>query len=149
VTSHPEAVFDPSRDLLFRLASRFRAAIVRENLSAKNNLTSLQAFPRGACSDASLLLAKYLQVKGCGMSQYVLGKRRCQAHAWLQLEEYTIDITADQFHDQDAAVIVSKASSWHRPFNGKIQNVADFCLYDRNTVFRLTRAYHSILDALP
>src|SRR6185369_13279411 len=116
---------------------------LRSNPST-SSLVTLQDFPHGACSDASLLLAKYLQVKKCGLSLYVLGERHGRRHAWLQLQELIIDITADQFDDQDAGVIVTGDSSWHSSFNGKIHNVADFCLYDRHTVFQLTRAYQAI-----
>lgn len=140
-----EAVPDAPQELLFRLVSRFRRAIV--SCSSKSGLASLHDFPNGACSDASLLLAKHLQVMKCGLSHYVFGVRQGQPHAWLQLLEYTIDITADQFHDQEAGVIVSRGSSWHESFNGKIYGIADFCLYDRSTVVRLTRAYEAISAA--
>lgn len=138
---------DPVREILFDLALRFRLAILRSDPPA-SPLATLRDFPRGACADASLLLAKYLQVNNCGQSLYVLGERRGHGHAWLHLQEYIVDITADQFDDQDAGVIVSSDSSWHASFNGKIHNVADFCLYDRDTVFKLTAAYQSITRQL-
>lgn len=138
---------DPLQEVLFRLAERFREAILRSNPRA-GRLATLREFPAGACGDASLLLAKYLQVNGCGRSHYVLGMRRGHAHAWLQLGDFTIDITADQFEDQDAGVIVSAESAWHSTFQGKIQNVADFCLYDRRSVFELTAAYEAITACL-
>lgn len=138
---------EPLQELLFQLAHRFREAILRSNPRV-SRLVSLREFPRGACGDASLLLAKYLQVKGCGRSHYVLGKRGGRTHAWLQLEKFTIDITADQFEDQDAGVIVSTDSAWHSSFQGKIQNVADFCLYDKRSAFELTTAYEAITGCL-
>lgn len=131
------------QEILFEHASRFRLAIVRSD-PATSRLSTLRDFPRGACRDASLLLAKYLQVKNCGRSLYVLGERHGHGHAWLQLQEFIIDITADQFEDQEAGVIVSTESSWHSSFNGKIHNVADFCLYDHRSAFELTRAYEAI-----
>ncbi|HBG04589.1 MAG: hypothetical protein A2075_21300 [Geobacteraceae bacterium GWC2_58_44] len=134
---------DPFQEILFALASRFRLAILRSNPST-SSLGTLQDFPHGACGDASLLLAKYLQVNKCGRSLLVLGERHGRGHAWLQLQEVIIDITADQFDDQDDGVIVTSDSSWHSSFNGNIHNVADFCLYDRHTVFELTRAYEAI-----
>lgn len=134
---------DPLRQILFELASRFRHAILTSDPSTIP-LATLREFPHGACGDASLLLAKYLQVNGWGQSLYVLGERRGRHHAWLQLQDFTVDITADQFSDQDAAVIVATESPWHSSFNGKIHNVADFCLYDRDSAFQLTRAYDVI-----
>ena len=138
---------DGFQEIIFQLASRFRLAILRSKPSTCS-LASLENFPHGACGDASLLLAKYLQVNKCGHSLYVLGERHGHRHAWLQLQEITVDITADQFDDQAAGVIVSADSSWHSSFNGKIHNIADFCLYDRHTVFQLTRAYHAITSCL-
>lgn len=134
---------DPLQKILFELAARFRLAILG-SLPSACPLATLQDFPRGACRDASLLLAKYLQVNNCGSAFYVLGERQGQDHAWLQLGGLTIDITADQFADQDAAVMVTSDSSWHSSFNGKIHNVADFCLYDPHSAFQLTRAYEAI-----
>lgn len=138
---------DPFQELLFRLAQRFRDAILRSNPGA-SRLATLREFPAGACGDASLLLAKYLQVSGCGRSHYVLGKGNGRTHAWLQLGDLTIDITADQFDDQDAGVIVSADSVWHSSFQGNVQNVADFCLYDQRSIFELTIAYEVITACL-
>jgi hypothetical protein len=138
---------DQLRERIFHLASSFRLQILRSG-PGDSPLATLREFPRGACGDASLLLAKYLQVNRCGLPFFVLGNRHHHSHAWLQLLDYTIDITADQFADQDAGVIVTTDSSWHCAFNGKIHNVADFCLYDRHTVYQLTRAYEAITRSL-
>lgn len=138
---------DPLREMLHELASRFRFAILRSN-PATSSLATLREFPRGACGDASLLLAKYLQVQGCGESLLVVGKRRGHSHAWLRLQDLTVDITADQFDDANAGVIVERESPWHASFHGEIHNVADFCLYDRHSVFQLTRAYEAIVGCL-
>jgi hypothetical protein len=137
----------PLQQLLFRLASRFRSGILRCNRLSLS-LPTLRDFPRGACGDASLLLGKYLQVQRCGLAHYVLGERAGLPHAWLQLHGFIVDITADQFEDQSASVIVSTDSSWHRSFNGKMHSPADFCLYDRETVFKLTNAYQEISSLL-
>ncbi|GAW68676.1 hypothetical protein GPEL0_01f5115 [Geoanaerobacter pelophilus] len=138
---------DPHQELLFQLAHRFREAILRSN-PRTSRLATLREFPAGACGDASLLLAKYLQVNGCGRSHYMAGKRKGRTHAWLQLADFTIDITADQFEDQDAGVIVSADSLWHSSFEGKIQSVADFCLYDKRSAFELATAYEAITGCL-
>ncbi|HJV66376.1 MAG TPA: hypothetical protein VJ550_11625 [Geomonas sp.] len=136
---------DPLQQLLFDLASRFRSGILRSVRSA-GSLPTLRDFPEGACGDASLLLAKYLQEKRCGLAHYVLGERGGLRHAWLQLQDFIIDITADQFADQAAGVIVTNDSAWHASFHGKIHNAADFCLYERHTVFKLTKAYREITN---
>jgi hypothetical protein len=140
-------MIDSCRQMIFALASRFRSAIVT-SVPSTSSLATLRDFPHGACGDASLLLAKYLQVSGLGRSAFVVGHRDGQEHAWLQLHDFTVDITADQYKDQDAAVIVADDSSWHSSFNGNIHNIADFCLYDRDSAVRLSTAYQEITRCL-
>lgn len=52
------------------------------------------------------------------------------SHAWLQSGELIVDITADQFPDVDARVIVLERSAWHIALNGEVENVADYRIYD-------------------
>lgn len=92
-------------------ATRFRAAI--ENL---NSLPlTMEAFPRGACGDASELLGQYLQDSGLGTWMYVMGFRSRDGwtHAWLEAGGVITDITADQFDDFTEAVIVTDDRTWH------------------------------------
>jgi hypothetical protein len=138
---------DACRDIIYALASGFRSAILR-SVPCTSSLATLRDFPRGACGDASLLLAKYLQVNGLGRAVLLVGHREGQEHAWLQLQDFTVDITADQFKDQDASVIVTADSSWHSSFNGKIHNTADFCLYDPDSAAILVTAYQEIIRCL-
>jgi hypothetical protein len=136
-------MIDTDKDNLTKLVARFRSAIIKSN-PATLSLITLQNFPHGACGDAALLLAKYLQEKEYGNFDYVLGEREGCSHAWLQRESLIIDITADQFDDQQAAVIVTVDHSWHSLFNGETQNIADFEIYDPYTVSELRRAYNAI-----
>jgi hypothetical protein len=77
------------------LATSFRAAILR---GEKNRLPiSLSEFPVGPCGYACLLLARFLQDHGFGDAVYICGHLGPYSHAWLELEEFQIDITADQF----------------------------------------------------
>lgn len=131
---------------LFRLASAFRSGIVK--CKSKSLSITLQDFPRGACGDAALLLAKYLENNGCGKFQYMLGQKNGYSHAWLQQDDIIVDITADQFHDQDSPVIVTRDDSWHSEFDGKIENVADFELYDQSTATMLKYKYREIVEEI-
>ena len=138
-------MIDTDKDNLAELAARFRAAIIKAD-PATLPLVTLQNFPRGACGDAILLLAKYLQENKCGDFYYVLGEREDHSHAWLQRDSLIIDITADQFEDQKTPVIVTEDHSWHSLFNGEIQHIADFCLYDTYTVSEMIRTYSLITE---
>jgi hypothetical protein len=129
-------------DKLHALASAFRRAIL--SCDPKALPTRPLDFPRGTCGEATLLLAKYLEEQGCGRFNYVLGQRDNKSHAWLQRGDLIVDITADQFADQPASVIVTAESPWHRGFAGEIQHVADFTTYDKRTVTSLGNMYQVI-----
>lgn len=81
-------------------------------------LVSLEAFPSGACGDVSEMLGQLLTDRGLGVWQYV--SHRCPpSHAWLELDGWIINITADQFNDRaeygpaQRDVIVTQDRCWH------------------------------------
>lgn len=83
-------------------ALQFRLAIEgteKESLSA-----GLRRFPWGACGDASLLLARYLQDRGFGPC--VILRSEQPSHIWLRSGDLIIDITADQFAGFDSGLFV-------------------------------------------
>jgi hypothetical protein len=92
-----------------------------------------------------LLLAKYLEENGFGIFHYMLGCRAGCSHAWLQQGSLIVDITADQFGDVGEQVIVTTWSPWHIGFNGEVEHVADYKIYDENTRAMLGGAYHLVL----
>ena len=67
--------------------------------------------------------------------------REGNPHAWLQRDNLTVDITADQFPDQPQSVIVALNSDWHKTFECDHEDVADFEQYDRRTAAKLGNAY--------
>ncbi|ARF83194.1 hypothetical protein ACIG0C_30010 [Kitasatospora aureofaciens] len=101
-------------------ATRFRRAL--ETSSEETRLIGLREFPHGACLDASLLLAEYLEDCGLGTWECVAGERPFrpalpQSHAWLEQDGLILDITADQFDDAPRqAVWVTRDPSWHQQF---------------------------------
>jgi hypothetical protein len=78
----------------------------------------MHAFPRGACSDASLLLGAWLADNGRSGFDYVCGLRidnegNCISHGWRARGDLVVDITADQFTDGPGSVVVASPSPWH------------------------------------
>jgi len=64
---------------------------------------TFENFPAGSCGDAALILGKYLEERGFGLFDYVLGERGGRSHAWLQRGHLVVDITGDQFDDMSVA----------------------------------------------
>lgn len=118
-------------DKLTVLATTFRTAIVK--CDPKSLIITLHNFPRGACGDASLLLAKYLRENGCGEFQYVVGGRCGHSHAWLLKGDIIVDLTADQFKDQPEAVLVTRDHGWHNTFEFTEQREANYERYVNST----------------
>lgn len=76
--------------------------LVRDILEAREislmKIPQFDDFPNGSCSDASEILGCLLEEKGFGPYQLVSGTDRIgRTHAWIQSDDYRIDITADQF----------------------------------------------------
>jgi hypothetical protein len=113
---------------LRHLAQLFRKAI--EACDPAHLPLAFQDFPNGACGDSTLLLGKFLEQNGYGDFDYVFGEQAGKSHAWLQKASLVVDITADQFHDNEHAVIVEHDSAWHRLFRIGLKYVADFENYD-------------------
>lgn len=131
-----------------RIASRFRMAI--EACDRSLLPISFEEFPRGSCGDVTPLLGAHFIEHGFGPFNYVLGKRedsKC-AHAWLRQGQLDVDITADQFADAPGPIIVCVESPWHRTFRQRIEHVADFRIYDEQTVSSLSSVYGLIVDRL-
>jgi hypothetical protein len=111
---------------------------------------SFRDFPQGSCGDATLLIAKFLQEKGHTGFVYVLGMRNAGSHAWLSRDRLVVDITADQFEDQDQPVIVVVDSQWHSAFDidEDKQYPVDFEKYDSATAVMMRKAYQAVLRQL-
>lgn len=133
---------------LTRLAAVFRAALLACDKNAL--FITLQSFPNGACGDASYLLAKYFEDKGCGQFDYVLGKRRPNfySHAWLEKNRIIVDITADQFESIHDPVLVTSDHSWHHQFKEEDRHVADFERFDSSTVTNLRSSYELVVKRI-
>jgi hypothetical protein len=112
---------------IHRLAVKMRDGI--ESIPLSERPIGLEAFPLGACSDASLLLGAYL--KDCGHGEFTLisAERGCfednswTSHAWLMWGRLIVDITADQFEDAPKHLIVMPQSIWHKTFKEGLINL--------------------------
>jgi hypothetical protein len=133
-------------DNLGDLARRFRAAL--EDCDQTKLPVGLQAFPSGACADASLLLSEYLREKGEGKAEYVSGKDGNKTNAWLELDGIIIDITGDQFNRSIDPVIVSTNSIWHQRFEDRSRRTVSIDDYDAHTSTLLNAAYRELIHTL-
>ena len=136
-------LIDLEIDDLFKHVSAFRAAIIKAN-PVTFLLIGLHNFPLGACGDTASLLAKYLAENGYGDFDYVAGERKGRSHAWLERAGLIVDITGDQFEDQEAAVIVTKDHGWHSSFNGSIEKDRDIEKLDSYNKALFLHAYEQI-----
>lgn len=91
-------------------------------------------FPLGSCDYASLLLGAYLSDNSFGLFDLVGGESvedEQNLHCWLERSGTIIDITADQFPDGPAKVIVGRETRWHRQYVNRIRETGDFRLNGR------------------
>lgn len=92
----------------------------------------MHEFPQGACGDASLLLGALLADCGLHGFEHVSAERgridegAWTSHAWLAFGTLIVDITADQFPDAPATVIVARDSVWHARFSVEYTAPSDF-----------------------
>lgn len=111
---------------LIDIANQFRDALISLPSSSfpwNSSLGSSQ-FPSGCCGDASQTLATYIYEKMGLICKYVLGKDggrdgELGSHAWLEVNNLVIDITADQFQYRGydlPGIYVGPRTSWHKSF---------------------------------
>lgn len=112
------------------LAQRVRTAI--QSIPPTERPEEFSNFPKGACGSSSLILGAVLVDNGHTNFQYVCGERpspdgtQIVSHAWLADGELIVDITADQFSDAPEAVVVAVTSTWHKSFEIRHTEAADF-----------------------
>lgn len=120
-----------TRVILEDVVPRFRQALeqyyqLHPTISHSTNpkLPVLARFPEDHCKSASMMLGVYL-IEHCGIRpervRYVWGTRGAETHGWIQCAGLIIDITADQFDDQDRSVIIERPTNanWHSTFAGQ------------------------------
>lgn len=134
-------------DEIRRLGLAFRQAIMSLPISKFPNSSFFENFPDGCCGDTCHLFAKYLISKGYEVN-YVWGWKGKQSHAWLELNDLIIDLTADQFPDVNEVVVVTYDKSWHQAINKQQKSEVDFEKFDGYNHARLKTIYNNILEVL-
>jgi hypothetical protein len=132
---------------LHRDLSAFRAAIERYVSGTPHPL--LCRFPDQTCKTVSMLTARFLRERGWGDALLVANGNRSRKatepdiHAWLNLNAYTIDLTADQYTGELRPVIVvpEDNSKFHKSFRGQ-------CRYPWNEYMRFNPEYQSEHDEM-
>jgi len=134
------------------MATKFRETIERMDASLFPCTPHFSDYPSGCCGDTSNLLLQFLYDNGI-KSEYVNGSFyedvgdhcRERSHAWLEIEDYIVDITADQFDDVSEKAFVTQDKSWHSKF--KEQQRRFETLEDAGpSEERLKTIYQNILD---
>ena len=102
-----------NEDDLHSVAAAVRTRLENADLSKAH--ACFRSFPRGACGATCDVLATVLEsrfsVKPIWVGADVGEGESWSSHAWLEVEGFTVDITADQFGREP--VIVEKCSAWH------------------------------------
>lgn len=136
---------------ILEMATRFRQAI--ESVPPEARPISIQCFPRGACGDTALLFGAFLVDQSVPGFKYVCGERGTKtdntwtSHAWLQRNDLVVDLTADQFSDAPAGVIVSAPSPWHMQFRTAPGKESDFRCWSGYGAELLHPMYRMVLNA--
>jgi hypothetical protein len=103
-----------------QLAVALRREILETDLS--NRPSSFERFPRASCGDASLLLHSLLKDAGitgsriAEASRGIVASNTWTSHAWVELGDVVLDITADQFTDGGGSLYLGLAGTFHRSF---------------------------------
>jgi len=82
-----------------------------------------------------LLLNALIEEELGSSGQYVGGLRAVDrtSHAWLELDGFIVDVTADQFPDASQPVVVTRDRSWHKQFEENTRQSASLFGYDCST----------------
>jgi hypothetical protein len=76
-------------------------------------------FPVGCCKSTAWMFGHHLtRLAWADEISYVWGERGNETHGWLMVDGFIVDLTADQFEDENRKVIVAPdgESHWHATF---------------------------------
>lgn len=133
---------------LLRLGRAFRKAF--ETVGRSQSFGAFPHFPNGCCTWASIFIGNFL------INEYDLSPKRVYSawhpsssqHEWVLLSGTIIDITADQFDDAPAPIIVRNDSEWHAQFrDSKISDYLPVSKYDiRGNTQKVSDIYELIIS---
>ncbi len=99
--------------------------IVRDLIvKSKNDTHLLKSFPFGCCRDSSIIIGQIL--KDCGAENVYICRKEFDdmyaSHAWIEFDNWIIDITADQFGTEFSPILVLSLKSpywFHKKSDGE------------------------------
>jgi hypothetical protein len=100
-------------DKLLIICTQFREALEKD---VDDYPVIMGSFPLGCCGVVSRALGGYLMEIGYKSVEYVSGFSNKKSHAWIEIDDWIVDITADQFNDCDERIIITKDRSFHSKF---------------------------------
>lgn len=106
-----------------KIATEVRQAI--DQLKSENKIESyclpFNEFPDGCCGDMSIVLTTHLENLGYGVADFICGsyfdedKEITFHHAWIKLNGICIDITADQFTNENYEKVLVEYEQNYKP----------------------------------
>jgi hypothetical protein len=98
-----------------------------------------------------VFLGEFLREHGFGGAVYVLGRRGRQWHAWLEIGDTVVDITAVQLDEGVEPVAVTQDHSWHSQFKEESRHPAiiEDYTFDERQRKELFAAYQRVISNLP
>ncbi|TCV51614.1 hypothetical protein [Pseudomonas sp. 460] len=118
------------RDALERIATACRLGLL--SLAEKNS-SMFHNFPTGACGAASEVLGRILKEKFQIEGTYICADSHSQldwdeSHAWVEVDEFIIDITHDQFNGTGlSGWVFERGTGWHAQFSEIVESRNSFC----------------------
>lgn len=140
---------------LSQVALAFRKAIEASNL--RRHARVMRRFPTGCCKHSSQLLARYLVTElHLPLVTFVHGERGggdkgdpWQSHVWLRVNDHMVDITADQYPEVDAPILVHAGEGWHSSWDRQRQlTYGEMMSFDRWEGLRFSRMYKRVLRTM-
>ena len=106
------------------LVAEFRAALDQINWATMP--IGFKNFPSGTCGDISDILAEHLYLQGIENIEYVCGKNENGTHAWLEIDGFAVDVTADQFDGITDRFLIQSPKIWHSIFEERDRRTAGY-----------------------
>ena len=94
-------------------------------MTSQQRGVGFENFPAGTCGPVSELLGRLLFERTSIRGTYVCGSghpalKPSTTHAWLEFNEFIVDLTHDQFADTGLSGWVFERSTWHGRFAGDV-----------------------------
>lgn len=108
------AAADLNAEVIREIATQLRISILA--VPAHLRPIQYQEFPRGACGSTSRLLATCLTRANFENVAFRSGKFGRYSHAWVQIQDVIVDVTADQKPFHQESVIAQEGHAFYVKF---------------------------------